>query len=294
MCARLDASTRLPYRLMWLGRVGGVVPVFPENNMEFLIALVALTALEIVLGIDNIVFIAILTDKLPPEHQSQGRHLGLALAMVMRLLLLLSLSWILGLGDALFTLTGLGLPESMLPGGEHATEVNEISGKDLILFAGGLFLIWKSVTEIHEKIERATTPVAESADAQQRVSLSSVLAQIAVMDIVFSLDSVITAVGTVQAKGENFWVGIGVMATAIIIAVGVMMLYANPISRFVSEHASFKILAMAFLILIGVMLVAESIGTPIAKGYIYFAMAFALIVQVLNMRMQAKISTTAE
>ena len=264
MCARLDASTRLPYRLMWLGRVGGVVPVFPENNMEFLIALVALTALEIVLGIDNIVFIAILTDKLPPEHQSQGRHLGLALAMVMRLLLLLSLSWILGLGDALFTLTGLGLPESMLPGGEHATGVNEISGKDLILFAGGLFLIWKSVTEIHEKIERATTPVAESADAQQRVSLSSVLAQIAVMDIVFSLDSVITAVGTVQAKGENFWVGIGVMATAIIIAVGVMML------------------------------VAESIGTPIAKGYIYFAMAFALIVQVLNMRMQAKISTTAE
>ena len=254
--------------------------------MEFLIALVALTALEIVLGIDNIVFIAILTDKLPPEHQSKGRHLGLALAMVMRLLLLLSLSWILGLSKDLFLLTSLGFPESLLPQGAHREEVNGVSGKDLILFAGGLFLIWKSVTEIHEKIEQTHQGDANVETAKPGISLSRVLVQIAVMDLVFSLDSVITAVGTVQAKGENFWIGIAVMATAIILAVAVMMLYANPISRFVSEHASFKILAMSFLILIGVMLVAESIGTPIAKGYIYFAMAFALIVQFLNMRMQ--------
>ena len=254
--------------------------------MEYLIALIALTALEIVLGIDNIVFIAILTDKLPAEQQSKGRRLGLALAMIMRLLLLFSLSWILGLSEGLFELTSLGLPASFLPEGEHGTEVNVISGKDLILFAGGLFLIWKSVTEIHDKIEQTSGHGADAEAAKQGVSMSKVLMQIAVMDLVFSLDSVITAVGTVQADGENFWLGIGVMATAIILAVGVMMLYANPISRFVSQHATFKILAMAFLILIGVMLVAESIGTPIAKGYIYFAMAFALIVQFLNMRMQ--------
>ena len=254
--------------------------------MEYLIALIALTALEIVLGIDNIVFIAILTDKLPAEQQSKGRRLGLALAMIMRLLLLFSLTSILGLSGELFSLTSLGFPEGLLPEGEHGTEVNQVSWKDLILFAGGLFLIWKSVTEIHEKIEQTGQQGADAEAAKQGVSLSRVLMQIAVMDLVFSLDSVITAVGTVQADGDHFWTGIGVMATAIILAVGVMMLYANPISRFVSEHATFKILAMAFLILIGVMLVAESIGTPFAKGYIYFAMAFALIVQVLNMRMQ--------
>ena len=261
--------------------------------MEYLIALIALTALEIVLGIDNIVFIAILTDKLPVEQQSRGRRLGLALAMVMRLLLLFSLSWILGLSEDLFELTSFGFPESFLPKGEHRTEMNGVSGKDLILFAGGLFLIWKSVTEIHEKIEQTRRNDADAEAAKQGVSLSKVLLQIAVMDLVFSLDSVITAVGTVQTDDNNFWIGIGVMATAIILAVGVMMLYANPISRFVSEHATFKILAMAFLILIGVMLVAESIGTPIAKGYIYFAMSFALIVQFLNMRLQSNTSTGA-
>ena len=244
--------------------------------MEYLIALIALTALEIVLGIDNIVFIAILTDKLPEAQQSRGRRLGLALAMVMRLLLLFSLSWILGLSQGLFELTSLGLPASFLPAGEHGIEVNVISGKDLILFAGGLFLIWKSVTEIHEKIEQTSGHGADAEAAKQGVSMSKVLLQIAVMDLVFSLDSVITAVG----MAEDLWV----MVAAIIIAVGVMLVFADRISGFIDSNPTVKMLALSFLILIGVMLTAEAMGMHIKKGYIYFAMAFALFVEVLNMR----------
>ncbi|MCH2400177.1 MAG: TerC family protein, partial [Pirellulales bacterium] len=219
-----------------------------------------------VLGIDNIIFISILAEKVRVGQRARARRLGLAIAMLTRIALLFSIVWVMRLTAPLFSLLG-----------------HPFSGRDLILMGGGLFLLSKATREIHEKLEGGRPGQASGYD---QATLASVVVQIGLLDLVFSLDSVITAVGTVQADGENFWLGIGVMATAIILAVGVMMLYANPISRFVSEHATFKILAMAFLILIGVMLVAESIGTPIAKGYIYFAMAFALIVQFLNMRMQ--------
>lgn len=236
--------------------------------MEWLIALIALTAMEIVLGIDNIVFIAILTGRLPKERQVAARRLGLTLAMVTRILLLLTLTWILGLTKPLFTLSDLGLPAKWF--GEEALEV---SLRDLILLAGGLFLIGKSVHEIHVKIEGADDHQAR--DGQ--VSFTGVLVQIAVLDIIFSLDSVITAIG----MAEHIWV----MIVAVILAVGVMLIFAETVSRFVERHPTLKMLALSFLILIGVMLVAEGIGTHVNKGYIYFAMAFALVVEVLNLRL---------
>lgn len=264
--------------------------------MEWLIPLLTLTAMEIVLGIDNIVFIAILAGRLPAHQQAKARTLGLGAALVTRILLLFSLSWLLGLTTPVFHLTDLGIPEAWVASdvpvphtaephsGEsevgHAApaelhDVNGISWRDLILLAGGLFLIGKSVTEIHHKIEGVGSEHAVT----EHPSMASVLVQIAILDIVFSLDSVITAVG----MAKQLWV----MVAAVIVAVGVMLWASGPISAFVERHPTLKILALSFLILIGVLLVAEGIGTPVNKGYIYFAMAFSLIVEMINLKVRA-------
>ncbi|MGH7552528.1 MAG: TerC family protein [Longimicrobiales bacterium] len=220
------------------------------------IALATLTALEIVLGIDNIVFIAILAAKLPYGQQGRARRLGLGLAMLTRIALLLSLAWMIRLTAPLFAVLG-----------------HEISGRDLILIAGGLFLLAKSTREIHQKLEGETG----SASARVRASFASVIVQILLLDIVFSLDSVITAVGMVDQ--------IPIMVAAVIIAVAFMMLFAKPISEFVDSHPTIKMLALSFLLLIGVTLMAEGLDQHISKGYIYFAMAFSLFVEMLNLKM---------
>ncbi len=226
------------------------------------ISLLTLTALEIVLGIDNVIFISILAGKLPHEQQAKARQLGLSLALITRILLLLSITWLMKLTADLFILPVF----------------NEgISGKDLILFVGGLFLIGKSVMEIHEKLEGEeghATPSRSSA------KFTGVIVQILLLDIVFSLDSVITAVGMADK--------IGVMVAAVIIALGVMLAFAGTISDFVNRHPTLKMLALSFLILIGVTLVGESLGQHIPKGYIYFSMAFAFAVEMLNLRMHVK------
>jgi predicted tellurium resistance membrane protein TerC len=223
------------------------------------IALVTLTALEVVLGIDNIVFISILSGKLPRGQQVRARRLGLALALIMRVLLLLSLAWMVRLTAPLFTVLG-----------------NEISGRDLILLGGGLFLLAKSTTEIHEKLE------GEAGEASARVgaTMGAVLVQIMLLDVVFSLDSVITAVGMVRE--------IPIMITAVVIAVGFMMVFAGPVGDFVERHPTVKMLALSFLLLIGVALIADGLGTHISKGYIYFAMGFSVFVEMLNLRLRAK------
>ena len=221
------------------------------------VALVTLTALEIVLGIDNVVFISILAGKLPKQDQGRARRLGLLMAMFMRIALLFSLSWIIRLTAPLFSVVG-----------------HEISGRDLVLIFGGLFLLAKSTHEIHGRLE------GDEGEASARVgpSLRSVLIQIVLLDIVFSLDSVITAVGMAD--------DLAVMVAAVVIAVGFMMLFAAPISRFVEEHPTVKMLALSFLLLIGVTLIAEGLDQHIPKGYIYFAMAFSLGVEMLNLRMR--------
>jgi len=228
---------------------------------EAWLALVTLTALEIVLGIDNIIFISIVVARLPDARRHRARIQGLALAMITRILLLLSLVWMMRLTSPLFAVFG-----------------HEISGRDLILIGGGLFLLWSSTREIWESLEGA----GEMAERQFEVASSYllVLGQIAVMDIVFSLDSVITAVGMAR--------DVPVMVLAIMIAVGVMMLSAKPIGDFVDSHPSIKILALSFLILIGVALIGEGLEQPIPKGYIYFAMAFSVAVETLNNRMRKK------
>jgi predicted tellurium resistance membrane protein TerC len=233
-------------------------------NAENLLALLTLTALEVVLGIDNIVFIAILSAKLPPEKRNKARQIGLAAAMIMRILLLLSISWIMGLTKPLFNIGFLG---------DHA---GEISGKDLILFLGGLFLIGKATHEIHNKLEGSEETHGKSSVAM--ATMGSVIFQIMLMDIIFSLDSVITAVG----MARSIWV----MIIAVVIAVVVMMIFARSISEFVERHPTVKMLALSFLILIGVMLVADAFDKHIPKGYIYFAMAFSLFVEVLNIRLR--------
>ena len=219
------------------------------------VGLATLTLLEIVLGIDNVIFISILAGKLPREQQGRARSIGLLLAMLMRIALLFSLSWIIRLTAPLFTVLG-----------------QEISGRDLVLLIGGLFLLAKSTHEIHERLE------GEEGETLTRIapSLGSVLIQIMLLDIVFSLDSVITAVGMVDQ--------LGVMVTAVVVAVGFMMLFAGPISEFVDRHPTVKMLALSFLILIGVSLIAESFEQHIPKGYIYFAMAFSVLVEMLNLR----------
>jgi predicted tellurium resistance membrane protein TerC len=219
------------------------------------IGFATLTVLEIVLGIDNIIFISILADKLPHRQQERARVLGLALAMLTRILLLLSLTWVIQLTAPLFTVVG-----------------EEISGRDLVLLLGGLFLLGKSTHEIHANLE------GEEGEAAARVppSFTGVLIQIMLLDIVFSLDSVITAVGMVEE--------VAVMVAAVVVAVGFMMGFARPISAFVSRHPTIKMLALSFLIMIGVALIAEGLNRHIPKGYIYFAMAFSVGVELLNLR----------
>ncbi|MFO0837733.1 MAG: TerC family protein [Phycisphaerae bacterium] len=225
----------------------------PENG----IALLTLATLEIVLGIDNIVFIAILTGKLPSEQQGKARQVGLLAAMGMRILLLLTITWIMRLRATLFTVAEIGF-----------------SGKDLILLVGGLFLIAKATYEIHHKLEG---PAPEET-ARRAASFAAAIVQIMFIDIIFSLDSVITAVGMVKEEG------VAIMIAAIVLAVLVMMAFAGPVSRFVEQHPTIKMLALAFLLLIGVMLVVEGMHGHVSKGYIYFAMAFSLGVELLNMR----------
>jgi predicted tellurium resistance membrane protein TerC len=225
-------------------------------TVENLIAFLTLSALEIVLGIDNIVFIAIISNALPEDVQSKARRIGLLLAMGTRILLLLGITWIMGLTAPLFAILG-----------------HVITGRDVVLLAGGLFLIAKSTFEIHEKIE----PPRDGEPHLKKVrGFGAAVTQIALLDIVFSLDSVITAVGM---SGE-----IVVMVAAVVAAVAVMMVFADPVSHFVSRHPTVQMLALSFLILIGVFLVAEGLGRHIDRGYIYFAMAFSLLVEMLNMR----------
>jgi predicted tellurium resistance membrane protein TerC len=219
------------------------------------IALATLTALEVVLGIDNVVFISILAGRLPPEQQNKARRLGLMLAMFTRIALLFSLAWVIKLTAPIFAVMG-----------------HEISGRDLILLIGGLFLIYKSTHELHQRLE------GESDSGVRKVhpSFRSVIFQILLLDVVFSLDSVITAVGMV----DELWI----MITAVIIAVGVMVLFAESVSNFVERHPTVKVLALSFLLLIGTSLIAEGLEFHIPKGYIYFAMAFSVFVEVINLR----------
>lgn len=284
--------------------------------MDWVIPLITLTAMEIVLGIDNIVFISILCGKLPLAQRAKARFVGLSMAMGMRIALLFCISWVLSLTNPLFYLTDLGvppawvLPENMLtadgqiqpieavPESDAAStpdalaapvepahsghsaahapdEVNKISVRDLILLFGGLFLIFNSVREIHHKLEGEDEVHSQTGQA----TFGSVLLQIALLDIIFSLDSVITAVG----MAKEIWV----MVVAVIVSVLVMMVFAGSVERFVTKHPTVKMLALSFLILIGVLLVAEGIGTPINKGYIYFAMAFSLAVEVVNLNVRS-------
>jgi len=230
-------------------------------DSQIWIALLTLTTLEIVLGIDNIIFISILTGKLPNEQQPKARILGLALAMLMRITLLFSLTWVMQLTFPFFTLLD-----------------NDISGRDIILIVGGLFLLAKSTHEIHSKLEGA-----ESTQQATTHSFVNVLVQIALLDIVFSLDSVITAIGMTNQ--------LGIMVAAVIIAVLFMMLSSSSISNFVERHPTVKMLALSFLLLIGVTLIAEGFDQHIAKGYIYFAMAFSVFVEMLNLKLRKKSST---
>lgn len=222
-------------------------------------AFITLTLLEIVLGIDNIIFIAILVGRLPPEKRDRARIIGLALAMATRILLLLSLAWLMKLSEPWFSVLS-----------------QEFSGRDVVLFIGGLFLLFKSTIEIHNSLEGA----GEHTSNTKAASFLSIVTQIAIIDIIFSLDSVVTAVGLVEH--------VSVMIAAIVIAVLVMMLAAKPISDFVDQHPTLKMLALSFLILIGVALIAESMQLHIPKGYIYFAMAFSTLVEMLNLRMRKK------
>ncbi|NBX55683.1 MAG: TerC family protein [Betaproteobacteria bacterium] len=225
------------------------------------IAFATLTALELVLGIDNIIFISILVDKLPPAQRELARRIGLFMAMFMRVGLLLVLSWIVGLVAPLLTLAG-----------------QAISGRDLILIAGGLFLIWKSTTEIHQSLEG----VEAQKSALVKTTFLSVLVQIMLIDLVFSLDSIITAVGMVDE--------VEIMIAAVVVSVAMMMVFAKSIGEFVSDHPSIKMLALSFLVVVGVVLIAEGFDHHIPKGYVYFAMAFSVSVEMLNIRLRKKTS----
>ena len=224
---------------------------------EGLLALVTLTFLEIILGVDNVIFISILSGKLPQQQQARARRVGLLAAMLMRILLLLSIAWIIRLTAPLFTVFGRG-----------------VSGRDLILIGGGLFLIGKATLEIHERLE------GEEGDGAVRVapSFAAVIVQIMLLDIVFSLDSVITAVGMAD--------DVTVMAAAVVLAVGIMMFSAEPISAFVNRHPTVKVLALSFLLLIGVSLIGDGLGMHVPKGYIYFAMGFSVFVEMINLRVR--------
>ncbi len=229
------------------------------------IAFATLTALELVLGIDNVIFISILVDKLPPHQRERARKIGLFAAMFMRIGLLLMLTWIIGMTSPLFEVMG-----------------NAFSGRDLVLLLGGLFLLWKSVGEIHQMLEG----VHEQPKGAVHAAFGVVILQIMLIDLVFSLDSIITAVGMVDR--------IEIMVAAVVVSVGLMMLFAGAIGRFVSSHPTFKVLALAFLVAIGVVLIAEGFGTHIPKGYIYSAMAFAVIVEMVNLRLRRHSSRPAD
>ena len=229
------------------------------NGVEGWVALLTLTVLEIVLGIDNIVFISILAGKLRKEERERARRVGLSLAMITRLGLLLAITWVMGLTAPLFTVLS-----------------NEISGRDLILLAGGLFLIAKSTHEIHDKLEGEEG----AGTARAAASFTSVIIQILILDIVFSLDSVITAVGMAEH--------VSIMMAAVIIAVGVMLVSSRPIGEFVERHPTVKMLALSFLLLIGVSLIGEGLDQHIPKGYIYFAMGFSVFVEMINLRVRSK------
>ena len=228
-------------------------------NPQAWIAFATLTLLELVLGVDNIIFISILVDKLPAQRRELARRLGLFMAMFMRIGLLLVLAWIVGLVTPLFSVFG-----------------KAISGRDLILIAGGLFLLWKSTGEIHQSLEGVDEHGAQAAPA----TFTGVILQIMLVDLVFSLDSIITAVGMVD--------DVKIMIAAVIVSVGLMMLFAGSIGRIVSEHPTIKMLALAFLVVVGVVLVAEGFGHHVPKGYIYFGMAFSLGVEMLNIRMRKR------
>jgi predicted tellurium resistance membrane protein TerC len=225
------------------------------------IALLTLIGLELVLGIDNIVFISILADKLPPEKRNLARRIGLSFAMFLRIGLLLALGWLVGLRNPLFNILG-----------------QEISGRDLILIAGGLFLLWKSTVEVHQLLE------GEQGAASKQVSatLAAVIIQIVIIDAVFSIDSIITAVGMVDE--------VPVMVTAVVVSVGLMMVFAGPIGKFVSSHPTVKMLALSFLFVIGVLLIADGLGHHVPKGYVYFAMAFSVCVETLNTRLRKRVA----
>ncbi len=227
------------------------------NEPQAWLALISLIALEVVLGIDNIVFISIQASKLPMNQQNKARKLGLMLAMVTRIALLFSLSWLMGLTRPLFTVFN-----------------NEISGRDLILVSGGLFLLWKSTMEIHEKLEGADATLP----GQVKITFSAVIFQILILDIVFSIDSIITALGMADQ--------LSIMVLAIIIAVGFMMLFSEKISLFVEKHPTIKMLALSFLFMIGIALIGDGLDMHIPKGYIYFAMAFSVIVEMFNLRLR--------
>jgi predicted tellurium resistance membrane protein TerC len=224
------------------------------------IAFLALTGLELVLGIDNIIFISIIVENLPKERRELGRRLGLFLAMFMRIGLLSVLSWLIGLTQPLFTVLRQGF-----------------SGRDLILIAGGLFLLWKSTKEIHSLMEGATEEKKATARSGR---FAAIILQIVIVDLVFSLDSIITAVGMVEH--------LPVMVAAVIASVALMMAFATPVGRFVSEHPTIKMLALSFLVVIGVVLIADGLGHHVPKGYIYFAMAFSVAVEMLNMRIRKR------
>lgn len=237
--------------------------VFTEPSTY--LSLLTLTAMEVVLGIDNVIFIAILSGKLPAAQQPTARRIGLALALVLRLALLFAISWLMGLGTPLFSVLG-----------------NVFSGRDLILLGGGLFLVGKATHEIHDKLEIAHEERPRSSES---AAFGLILAQILVLDVVFSLDSVITAVGMAQH--------LPLMVAAMIISVALMLAFAGRIDEFVNRHPSMKILALSFLLLIGVMLVAGGMGQHIGKGYIYFAMAFSLGVELINIRMRKRVAPVA-
>ena len=229
------------------------------------IAFATLTALELVLGIDNIIFISILVDKLPQEKREFARRIGLFMAMFMRIGLLLVLAWIIGLVAPLFSVLG-----------------QEISGRDMILILGGLFLIWKSTGEIHQALEGEEDHGSNAVKA----TFAAVIVQIMIVDLVFSLDSIITAVGMVDE--------VAVMVAAVVASVALMMVFAGPIGRFVSDHPTIKMLALSFLVVVGVVLVAEGFGHHVPKGYVYFGMAFSLGVEMLNIRMRKRSGRTVQ
>ena len=232
------------------------------TNPQLWIAFFTLTALELVLGIDNIIFISILVDRLPKSMQEKARLIGLSLAMLMRIGLLLLMSWVVGATESLFTLLG-----------------KSISPRDLILIGGGLFLLWKSTHEIHQLLEGEEGNAAKAIQG----TFFAIILQIIIIDLVFSLDSIITAVGMVN--------NLSVMIAAVIASVCLMMLFARGIGHFVSDHPTIKMLALSFLVVVGVALVAEGFGNPVPKGYIYFGMAFSLCVEMLNIRLRKKHST---